>query len=783
MGTRAAAPSLQTYRLQGFVLLCLLPSYFFLSQASILAESEDDECAIFLLRNVEKPEGREDEGDYEDGPSHHKTRTGGRNREEKVDLDDAVTICISYSSVDDAFDKARKVTNLRSPFSPHRPIDNAQIAHLGETLLETSRILSQEYELTKEEMWEVLPRINTLKTKIAAFCPRFLQTRAGGRTCDNPGPIGGRFRMHDGSCNNLAHPTWGSARVAFRRFLPPDYADGLSIPRASHDGKPLPNPRLISEKVHRNEGYHDNTINLLFVAWGQMIDHDLTLTAETKDQRTREEPDCCLSPRPHPNCMPIILPNEDPFYGTWRQKCMHFSRSFAGVREDCRLGPRVQFNLLTSYIDANFIYGSSVRVSDSLRTLQGGLLATLPIFRRLGLRDLLPLKLNFPDDGCIRPNKDVFCFLAGDDRVNEQLVLAVLHTMFVREHNRMATELSKLNPHWDDERLYQETRHIMAAIVQHITYKEFLPLLLGKDTMKAFGLNLLDEGFSNAYDENVDATVTASFITAAFRFGHSLLPSTVERWSAASNSYIGSQRLSEMLRQPFDLYKPGRYDEYIVGLANQVAQAMDDAVTQEVTNHLFEKPNRQFGMDLASVNVQRAREHGVPSFASFRTHFCGLDAMPNSWQSMMESGMMPNRTTQRYNGVFTNPEDVDLWSAGISERRYSGSLVGPTFSCIIAHTFRRLKVGDRFWYENGGQPGSFTPDQLQEIRKVKLSRLLCDSGDYIRSMQVYALLLPDYEKNPRVRCNSRILPRIDLTKWKEKHPRDGNDEHFSSNEA
>ncbi|KAG8238571.1 hypothetical protein J437_LFUL017507 [Ladona fulva] len=87
----------------------------------------------------------------------------------------------------------------------------------------------------------------------------------------------------------------------------------------------------------------------------------------------------------------------------------------------------------------------------------------------------------------------------------------------------------------------------MAAIVQHITYKEFLPMLLGKDTMKAFGLTLLDEGYSDTYDSSVDVTVTASFITAAFRFGHSLLPSTIERWSAATNSYIGDDRVNEQL--------------------------------------------------------------------------------------------------------------------------------------------------------------------------------------------------------------------------------------------
>ena len=91
--------------------------------------------------------------------------------------------------------------------------------------------------------------------------------------------------------------------------------------------------------------------------------------------------------------------------------------------------------------------------------------------------------------------------------------------------------------------------------------------------------------------------------SAAFRFGHSLLPSTIERWGK-THRYIGSQRLSEMLQQPYDLYKGGWADNYIMGLINQVAQALDSSMSQEVTNRLFQEPGKDFGLDLAALNIQ-----------------------------------------------------------------------------------------------------------------------------------------------------------------------------------
>lgn len=94
-------------------------------------------------------------------------------------------------------------------------------------------------------------------------------------------------------------------------------------------------------------------------------------------------------------------------------------------------------------------------------------------------RPLLPKR---ESDLCNRGSLSTTCFRAGDGRLSEQPALTSLHVVFLRLHNRIATELSALNSHWSDEKLFQETRRIVGAVIQHITYREFLPIVLGKIT-------------------------------------------------------------------------------------------------------------------------------------------------------------------------------------------------------------------------------------------------------------------------------------------------------------
>ena len=106
--------------------------------------------------------------------------------------------------------------------------------------------------------------------------------------------------------------------------------------------------------------------------------------------------------------------------------------------------------------------------------------------------------------------------------------LTALHILFLRQHNLLATNLALINPHWNDEQLYQETRRIVIALLQHITYNEFLPLLLGRPTMDTYGLTVQTSGYSPSYDGNVNPSITNEFAAAAFRMGHSLIQGAMQ---------------------------------------------------------------------------------------------------------------------------------------------------------------------------------------------------------------------------------------------------------------
>jgi peroxidase len=114
----------------------------------------------------------------------------------------------------------------------------------------------------------------------------------------------------------------------------------------------------------------------------------------------------------------------------------------------------------------------------------------------------------------------------------------------MREHNRVARELKRFNPNWNDETIFQECKRIVNAQWQHIVYNEWLPIVLGEQFMTRFGLFPLTEGFSTNYRTDFDPRITNAFASAAFRMGHTLIPGMIKLViSSLCNNYYPRAKL------------------------------------------------------------------------------------------------------------------------------------------------------------------------------------------------------------------------------------------------
>ena len=304
----------------------------------------------------------------------------------------------------------------------------------------------------------------------------------------NPAPSCNRndkFRSVDGSCNNLREPNFGRTGTPYQRILLPEYAAGsLDLPRKSVVRNiELPSARMVSNalSVGDNKADQDNTI--LVMQMGQFIDHDITHTPNHGIQ-------CCGRNGAFPRsfdaekCSPIRIMSDDPFW-RGRKTCMNFARSLSSPGLKCELSTREQLNQITHWIDGSNIYGSEADEAEYLRADRGKLKITA---QRGNLHGNLPScarEQKGKVTGCdVCGSKRNDCFFAGDFRVNEQLNLIVLHTLFMREHNRIATKLASMNPRWSDERIYQEARKINIAQYQHIIFKEWLPIIIGESFVR-----------------------------------------------------------------------------------------------------------------------------------------------------------------------------------------------------------------------------------------------------------------------------------------------------------
>lgn len=501
----------------------------------------------------------------------------------------------------------------------------------------------------------------------------------------------------DGAGNNALHPNWGATDQELIRLTWADYGDGFSTPA----GQDRLSARTISNIIAAVEEAKPNNRQLtdLTWLWGQFIDHDLDLTEGAEPAE------------PFPVAVPAGDVHFDPRVTGASE--IELNRSVYSVDNQ---GVRQQINQITAFLDGSGIYGSDPVRAAALRTLVGGRLKTSD-------DNLLP----FNADGLHNAGGESdTLFLAGDVRANENVALSAMHTLWVREHNRLADQISSMNPRLTDEQIFQQARAIVRAELQVITYNEFLPALLGPHALSPY----------RGYDPAVNPGISTEFSTAAYRFGHTMLSPELTRLDANGNVIpAGNLPLREAFFNPTELQEHG-IDSILRGLSVNVAQEIDNQIVDDVRNFLFGPPGAG-GFDLASLNIQRGRDHGLPGYNDVRAAL-GLSRLSDFSEMTSDPAVV-----EKLRMIANDVNELDLWVAGLAEQHLPGSSLGETFTAILVDQFERLRDGDRFYYEN-----LFHGRDLAALQNTTLADVI-ERNTGIRHLQRHVFFAPPSHGNAR----------------------------------
>ena len=598
-------------------------------------------------------------------------------------------------------------------------------------------------------------------------------------------------RSITGECNNVQEPLWGSINRPFTRTLPsiPNLFKTITYSTVPHSTGPinstselekinwfgvkkstcscaseqcvdetpvqLPNPRFVSTSFFTdNKGKDDNKVTHMLTQFGQFLDHDLTLTPE------EEEHGCCQDFSNTPSCFPIFIPINDPFYQSYglkargvNQSCLDHSRSVGFCSEGFETGHHEQFNAITSFVDASNVYGSTDTDSLNLREQDGtGKL-------KVNSNSLLPLIM-----GGRR---------AGDSRALEMPGLAAMHTVFVREHNRICDALRdhpNVDSSWVDEDYFLNARRILIAQMQKIVYDEYLPIVLGSEAISRWNLSI---NHNTIYNSSTDPTLVNSFGTAAFRFGHTMIQGLINVFRKITDpskfkQYELGQNFFNLTN--YDFENGLGYEMILTGLMRQKAHSFDRFVTEEVTNRLFANampivtggPIPGVGGDLISRNIQRGRDHGLPSYAAFYKHLHNFeDGVMDCWNNKPADISQSNWDLLK--NIYYHPHHIDLFVGSLAEYPHNSGLTGKTFQTIIAQTFRNLKYGDRFFFSH---KGNMNLQEYNEIKARTLADIICDNSKFMTGSLVNVFLSDSSIKDCRQDASSMNIASFQVTTGK-----------------
>jgi Animal haem peroxidase len=506
-------------------------------------------------------------------------------------------------------------------------------------------------------------------------------------------------RSSNGVGTDPYHPEMGSAGTRFGHNVPLEFLDPTDPARVL-----TPNPKTVSDELlARREFIPATTLNLLFAAWIQFEVHDwMHHRIEKRDPwRVRTGADTMLISRSESDA----------------------ASSYAGDE-----GPPTYRSNATHWWDASQIYGSTDQVESLIRTKHGGKLA-------LTEKGALPFDPTNPCDPIVKQLRGGGSELVGASN-GWWLGLALLHTLFMQEHNAICDHLAGSYPAWTDQQLYDTARLVNAALMAKIHTVEWTPALLanpvleramrinwwgfeGQAAERWLGRIAKSEELSgipgtDLYYHSVPYAITEEFV-AVYRM-HQLIPDDFELRCSSDNRLIRAYRFGEI---------SGRHTHGVLDTKEVADLFYSFGVSHpgQVVLHNYPEELRTFSdsdhgtVDLAAVDILRNRERGVPRYNQFRRCF-GL-----STAKRFDDFSDDPAIVDEIRRIYATPDDVDLLVGLYTERKPQGFAISDTaFRVFILMASRRLKSDRFFTYDY--RPGVYTQEGLDWIDNNTLSSVI-----------------------------------------------------------
>lgn len=483
-----------------------------------------------------------------------------------------------------------------------------------------------------------------------------------------PRPVNNQpiYRTIDGTNNNIARTKaeWGATNIALAREIPAEY--GATDTKNAMGGTGRPSARQISNAICDEPvtTFSSKNLSTYVYVWGQFLDHDMVLTPSSSTESA-----------------PITLPANEPLFTV----PISFTRStiFPGSGINTQ---RQQMNLNTAWIDGSVVYGSDSIRASWLRSKVNGKLKTssgnnLP-WNTVNGESTGALDASAPsmaNDG----NHTIKTIVTGDVRGAEHPGITGLHLIFVREHNRICDRL-RTQGLTNDEEIYQKARKEIGALIQAITYQEFLP---------AMGITL--NNYSR-YNGAVQPDILNSFATAGYRIGHTQVADLLAMRD--NNCAVVGGGGVDLIDAFFNL---GLMDEFglesfLKGFATHKQYETDTKINSILRNFLFGSPTApvRFGLDLAALNIQRGRDHGLPDYNDIRKFYTGTPA--RTFADITKNTTLAAALQTQYGTI----DNIDLWIGILAEDMLPGKSVGKTMHALLKAQFEKLRDGDFYFYKS-----------------------------------------------------------------------------------